>query len=128
MTSRLVTLTAACLLAGCAPQMWDKPGATEVDFSITKSQCEARALSLFPRELVSLERQQAPQQQIIIQNDSFSTTRPPLNYISSLPPSRAPIPLIIDYNQASRNRAFTACLLEQGWRPVDSKGNPAPLR
>lgn len=134
----ILLLAAACLTAGCA-QQWAKPGATEADLQIARSQCEARAFSLFPREMVTHQRQ-APQQ-IFIQNDSPSTIRTscvglgntvdcvqqretarPMNYISSLPP-RAP--LILDYNEAPRSRAVDACLLEQGWRPVDSKGNAA---
>ena len=134
-------IAAACLLAGCA-QQWAKPGATEADLQIARSQCEARAFQAFPRELVTHQTQRQAPQQIFIQNDSPSTIRTSctgfgntvdcvqqrensrrMNYISSLPP-RAP--LILDYNDGPRARAVDACLLEQGWRPVDSKG--APLR
>jgi hypothetical protein len=138
-----ITLTlaaAACLLAGCA-QHWAKPGATEADFHIAHSQCEARAMSAFPMALVPLEPARRDPT-IIIQNESASTIRTsctgfgnsvdcvqrremsPNLYRSTLPP-RAPI--IVDYNEGARNRAIDACLLEQGWRPVDSKGNPVPL-
>jgi hypothetical protein len=139
--NNILALMALCLLSACA-QKWAKPGATEADLHIARSQCEARAFSMFPRELVT--HQPAPQQprQIIIQNDSPATIRTsctgfgnsvdcvqrremsPNLYRSTLPP-RAPI--IVDYNQGARNRAMDACLLEQGWRPVDSKGNPVPL-
>ena len=114
-------IAAACLLAGCAPQMWGKPGASDADFRIAESQCEARALQMFPRELVTHQRE-APQQTIIF--DQRDTGRS-VNYISSLPRSPKP-PITIDFNHAPRQRAVDACLLEQGWRPVDSKG--APLR
>ncbi|MCA3420715.1 MAG: hypothetical protein INF88_17645 [Roseomonas sp.] len=134
-------MAAACLTAGCA-QQWAKPGATETDFRIAQSQCEARAFQAFPRELVTHQPARQPSQQIIIQNDSPSTIRTSCTgfgntvdcvqrretnrssslYRSELPP-RAP--LILDYNDGPRARAVDACLLEQGWRPVDSKGNPA---
>jgi hypothetical protein len=115
-------IAAACLLAGCAQQLWDKPGASDADFRITESQCEARAFQMFPREMVTHQRESQQQTIIFDQRD----TGRPVNYISSLP--RAPrAPMAIDFNHAPRQRAVNACLLEQGWRPVDSKGNPVPL-
>ena len=125
-------IAAACLLAGCA-QQWAKPGASEADLQIARSQCEARAVQAFPRELVTHQTQRQTPQQIFIQNDSPSTIRTSctgfgntvdcvqqretnrrVNYISSLPPSA---PITIDFNHATRRRAVDACLLEQGWRP-----------
>jgi hypothetical protein len=141
-----ITLTlaaAACLLAGCA-QQWAKPGATEADLHIARSRCEAQAFSMFPRELVTHQPQRQAPQQFFIQNDSPTTIRTsctgfgntvdcvqqretsrPLNFISSNPvPAR---PITMDFNEGPRRRAVDACLLENGWRPVDSKGNPVPL-
>jgi hypothetical protein len=116
----ILLLAAACLTAGCAPQLWDKPGASDADFRIAESQCEARAFQMFPRELVTHQRE-APQQTIIF--DQRDTGRP-VNYISSLPPRAQRAPIAMDFNEAPRRRAVDACLLEQGWRTVDSKGNP----
>ncbi|MFN7306231.1 MAG: hypothetical protein ACK5TQ_06580 [Acetobacteraceae bacterium] len=140
--NRLLLLAAACFMVGGA-QQWAKPGATEADLHIVRSQCEARAESAFPLALMTQEPARRQPQQIIIQNDSPTTIRTsctglgntvdcvqqrettrPLNYISSLPP-RAPI--TVDHNEAPRRRAVDACLLEQGWRTVDSKGNPTSL-
>jgi hypothetical protein len=137
--NRLLLLAAACFMVGGA-QQWAKPGATEADLHIVRSQCEARAESAFPLALMMQEPARRQPEQIIIQNDSPSTIRTsctgfgntvdcvqqrettrPLNYISSLPP-RAPI--TVDHNEAPRRRAVDACLLKQGWRTVDSKGNP----
>lgn len=135
----LLLLAAACFMVGGA-QQWAKPGATEADLYIVRLQCEAHAQSAFPLALMMQEPARRQPEQIIIQNDSPSTIRTsctgfgnsvdcvqqretarPLNYISSLPP-RAPI--TTDFNEAPRRRAVDACLLEQGWRTVDSKGNP----
>lgn len=141
--NNILALTALCLLTACA-QQWAKPGATEADLHIARSRCEAQAFSMFPRELVTHQPQRQAPQQIFIQNDSPTTIRTsctgygntvdcyqqretsrPLNFISSNPvPAR---PITMDFNDAPRRRAIDACLLEQGWRPVDSKGNPVPL-
>jgi hypothetical protein len=143
--NNILALMALCLLTACA-QQWAKPGATEADLHIARSQCEARAFSMFPRDLVT--HQPAPQQprQIIIQNDSPTTIRTsctgygntvdcyeqretirPMNFITSSNPVPAR-PITMDFNEAPRRRAMDACLLENGWRPVDSKGNPVALR
>jgi hypothetical protein len=127
----ILLLVGACLTVGCA-QQWAKPGASEADLQIARSQCEARAFQAFPRELVTHQTQRQTPQQIFIQNDSPSTIRTSCTgfgntvdcvqrretnrslYRSELPP-RAPITL--DYNDGPRARAVDACLLEQGWRP-----------
>lgn len=113
----LLLLAAACFMVGCT-QQWAKPGATEADLHIARSQCEARAQSAFPLALMMQEPARRQPEQIIIQNDSPSTIRTsctgfgntvdcvqqrettrPLDYISSLPP-RAPI--TVDHNEAPR--------------------------
>ena len=136
--NNILALMALCLLTACA-QQWAKPGATEADLQIARSQCEARAFSTFPRELVTHQPQRQAPQQIFIQNDSPTTIRTSCtgfgnsvdcvqrrevssNLYRSTLPQRAPITM--DFNDAPRQRAIDACLLEQGWRPADSKGNP----
>ena len=39
----IIIATAALLLAGCAPTVWDKPGATQSDFNMDSYQCEKDA-------------------------------------------------------------------------------------
>ena len=34
------------LLAGCAPTIWNREGATEKDFNMDRGQCNAQALSV----------------------------------------------------------------------------------
>jgi len=141
----ILALMALCLLTACA-QQWAKPGATEADFHIAQSRCEAQAFSMFPRELVTHQPAAQQPRQTIIQNDSPTTIRTrctgygntvdcyeqretirPMNFITSSNPVPAR-PITMDFNDAPRRRAVDACLLEQGWRPVDSKGNPVALR
>ena len=40
------TIIAALSLAGCAPIVWDKPGATQSEFNVDLAQCQ-----LFAREM-----------------------------------------------------------------------------
>lgn len=108
---RLWPIVALLLVAGCA-QRWEKPGATEADFEIAQSHCEARSQGQFPPAMMRT-MSTAGYTTPVKTNCQNSGTNTNCNTTGGqyIPPTYR----MVDQNEDARDRAVAACLLENGW-------------
>jgi hypothetical protein len=112
---RFWPLAALLLIAGCA-QRWEKPGATQAEFEVMHSRCEARSQAEFPpvmTQVMSTAGYTTPVQtncQNSANNTNCRTTGG-----QYMPPTYR----MVDQARDPRDRAVAACLVEHGWRRAD---------
>lgn len=105
----------ALLLGGCA-QRWAKPGASEADFRVASMRCAAEGHRRLPPDLrwVQLSAGHfAPGHRWCWKaHGQRRCDYVPGHYV---PPRFGHV----DINVAPRDSFFSACLVDDGWRPVD---------
>jgi hypothetical protein len=111
-------------LPSCA-QRWAKPGGTDAEFQVTRSSCEARSFSQFPPFMQSVQVGQGYTTPISTQCTGWG---PNVNCYTTGGQYVPPTFVNVDRNSDTRRRAVSACLMQNGWTPVDEKGNPVQLR
>jgi hypothetical protein len=111
-----VTLFLACLsAAGCAPQLWAKPGGTPLQFEQTKSFCTTQSYGMFPPVMQPL--MVSPGYVMPLQTTCFGGGHAVNCFTTGgdyIPPTFVPV----DQNQGARNSAVRSCLMATGWQPV----------
>jgi hypothetical protein len=124
-----VRLMLLCLpIAGCAPQLWAKPGGTANEFEGAKAGCNAQSYAMFPPAY----------QQVMVSPGYFmplqTNCTPYGECFTSGGYYVQPTYVPVDMNDRGRSSAFRSCLMTAGWVPVKDKEeatlvtNSAPQR
>jgi hypothetical protein len=111
-------LLGAMIVSGCSPQLWAKPGGTEVEFEGAKASCNTRSFAEFPpmpQQIMIMAGYTTPIQTScsggVYAVNCFTTGG---NYV---PPSY----VTVDQNQGARNSSVRSCLMTAGWQPVKNR-------
>lgn len=111
----VLLLLVVLLLGGCA-QRWAKPGASEADFKLARMRCDAAGYQRLPPDLrwmqVSAGYFSPGYRNCWKSRGQRQCSYSPGHYV---PPSFGHV----DLNAGARSRFMNACLIEDGWRPVD---------
>jgi hypothetical protein len=106
---------AALALASCA-QRWAKPGATDTDFRIARTRCEAIGYERLPPDLrwmqISTGHVMPGRRHCWTSNGQQRCSHVPGHFV---PPRFGHV----DRNDAPRDRFVATCLIDDGWEPVD---------
>jgi hypothetical protein len=122
LSARMALLLAFLPLAGCASQLWAKPGGTPAEFEGAKAGCNTQSYAMFPpmmQQVMVMAGYVTPVQTSCSGGgyavNCFTTGG---NYV---PPLYVPV----DQNQGARNSAVRSCLMTAGWQPVKDKEEAA---
>lgn len=106
---------AAVVLAGCAPR-WTKPGATDADFRIARMRCESVGYERVPPQLQWMQLSAGyvtPGHRRCWRSHGRKRCDYAPGYY--VPPRFGHV----DLGAPARDRVVGACLIDDGWRPVD---------
>jgi hypothetical protein len=109
-----------CLpIAGCAPQLWAKPGGTAAEFEGAKAGCNTQSYGMFPPIY----------QQVMVTPGYFmplqTNCTPYGECFTSGGYYVQPTYVPVDMNDRARSSAFRSCLMTAGWTPVKDKEEAA---
>lgn len=112
MNYRILTSLFVLLLSACGPVLWNKPGATQADFSRDKYRCEQEAAGAYPAAAVNVPISPGYQQPAMTNCSGNSYN---VNCMTTPGRYTPPATVLVDSNRNNRNAAFASCMNANGW-------------